>query len=158
MLVKISKCLSCQDHQLAWPKLARETNLIPKAVCKIILIKAGIIKVDKNPKLLIIATIIIIIYLHPTFVGLSSFGFSIFLSAQVKAATTEALHLLNSAEELPEENVRTDLPPSLDCDILHREVIRANFEQFELEALVYGPDFAVACSNLTLEQGKYTGQ
>ena len=76
----------------------------------------------------------------------------------MKAATTKVLHLLNSAEELPEENVCADLPARLDGDLLHGEIVRANFEEFELEALVYGPDFAVACSNLTLEQGKYTGQ
>ena len=76
----------------------------------------------------------------------------------MKAATTEVLDLLNSAEELPEENVRADLPPGLYGDVLHGEIIRANFEQFQLESLVYSPHFGVACSELTLEQRKFTTQ
>ena len=72
------------------------------------------------------------------------FSFPIFLFAEVKAATTEVLDLLNSAEKLPEENVGADLPTCLDGDVLHGEIIRAHFEKFKLEALVYCPHFGVA--------------
>ena len=97
-------------------------------------------------------------YLYPTFIGLSSFSFSILLFPQVESATTEVLHMFNLAEELPEEDVGTDLPARLDGDILHIQIIRAQFEKFQLESLVYCPDLAVAGSNMTLEQRKYTTQ
>ena len=96
--------------------------------------------------------------LYSTFVGLSTFRLSTFLFPQEKTATTEVLQMLNFAEEVPEENLRADLSARLDGDVLHREVIRANFEEFQLEPLVYSPLFAVAWSNLTLGQGKYTTQ
>ena len=62
----------------------------------------------------------------------------------MESATTEVLHLLNLAEELPEEDVGTDLPARLDGDILHIQIIGAHFEKFQLEALVYCPDLGVA--------------
>ena len=67
-------------------------------------------------------------------------------------------YISDPAEELPEEDVGADLPPCLDGDVLHGQIIRAHFEQFQEEALVYSPHFGVACSNLTLGQGKYTTQ
>ena len=123
---------TCLDHLLAGSKPARETHLMPKEV------------------------IFQWQYLYPTFISLSSFNFSILLFPQVESATTKVLHVLNLAEELPEENFGTDLSARLNGDILHIQIIRAQFEKFQLESLVYCPDLAVACSNMTLEQRKYT--
>ena len=72
----------------------------------------------------------------------------------MESATTEVLHLLNLAEELPEEDVGADLPPCLDGDVLHGQIIRAHFEQFQEEALVYSPHFVLTASKLTLRNNE----